>query len=608
MLVARVTLLAAGLLQRASTLVATVPLLRRVYAALAHPTRPNTLDALRFCALFAVVLSADAALAPAWPFSPTPPFVKLVAALFRLAVACAIAAYASPEKLQKIHKVVILSVKRAIRVYVAATEPGSDDDDDDCFPTHFDNLSNVSNQQATGKSTRVPSRSLVEKYPKRLQPQHVPKHEFTESVGSNSRTTSATTSPLKIRRTCALSPKSPTAIPALNDQLSPNIDIGSSQPQDSGLQQSVSHPQPCDTRDPFSSVNSCKLTTTVVEPITPELHVNQSALKRTPSSLDATHHSVASLGTSRYDLSDQSLRQMDSAQIEAAAAFPDTAFVFQPRTQMPSPGQSKTNTSLSGNPMQLTNSPPVDDKPESAVMSSNLPDSVKGLHSDRVDLFPELSPVHVPDMSTSMSAEFVEQTEHLTKSPYPAQDTAEGAHVLTSVLHDEHQHVPPENALTLASDDEQSDVGEIEIIAPVKEYVSPEFLANADSLSVAEKARALDAWSTAQPKFRDASEITKDYSNVVKGAKSFHFKNNHEDLLNLDEIGEPTNVVQPRKDRVSASFVDEGIDETARKSLPVSAKVRALQAYVDDQPKFRPAKQPVPRRPPTSVSTMTQYS
>jgi hypothetical protein len=137
----------------------------------------------------------------------------------------------------------------------------------------------------------------------------------------------------------------------------------------------------------------------------------------------------------------------------------------------------------------------------------------------------------------------------------------------------------------------------IDVIQPVKARVSARFLKDADTLSVAEKARALDAWTETQPKFRDSAKVAADLPSRIPGVRSFHFSVPRSEATEAASSRElPSHLVPPSKGKVNASFVRDTTDGAklrGSEQLSVLEKAKALQAYVDVQPKFRPGKEPV---------------
>jgi hypothetical protein len=137
----------------------------------------------------------------------------------------------------------------------------------------------------------------------------------------------------------------------------------------------------------------------------------------------------------------------------------------------------------------------------------------------------------------------------------------------------------------------------IDVIKPVKARVSARFLNDADTLSVAEKALALDSWTETQPKYRDSAQVATDAPSRIPGVKAFQFVEGRTDCMISSSMHDiPSQLVRPSKDKVNASFVQENVGENhsaGKSTMSVLEKARALQAYVEVQPKFRPGKKTV---------------
>lgn len=673
-----------ALLHRLSTLVGTVPLLRRVYAALVRPTFSNTLDALRFCALSAFLLSLEAAI-PSWPSDRTSSlaasataasatyintriFIQFLASVIRCAIALALAVYATPKRLERAHRFIILAVKRAIRVYIAATTPENDDEGDSCFPTHFQTSQSFERMEKklhAPSKTYQPSKqeqqkdeansSSVSQFIAQVQqPPHPNPDIPTRMNGSVSH---------KARRTCASS-KWPENVGAQHMKRELENCNNNQQYYGLGSGQSSNPAETVPSKNDLSSGMKTTIPISIFEPITPETQTRTSNLQVSASSpCDTPFLEHRLVGTHNETQRDQLLLpEYKSQDNEITQDFQKLTPVFQPEPQSQAQLQHQAqlhhrqhpltklqpHLGLHPKPLQdrqsqqqdqeqqtvtlLTQPQPnpeprefrhtiteVEENPQ-AELHFQLKETAGTLlvpqHNTKTSdfaVYPDttstISPMSVSNITVAETMEAAKQVERLNKNIFPAHLGAEGAEekICTSVT--ELDGPFPQATLVYTSDEEETDVEDLEIIAPVKETVSAEFLMNAENLSVAEKARALDAWSTAQPKFRDASEITKDYSNLVKGVKSFHFKNEHDaDVVKSDPYTH--NAIRPSKDKVSARFVDEGDDglDNGDKIMPVSAKVRALQAYVEEQPKFRPAKQPISRRHSAAASFLSRQN
>jgi hypothetical protein len=168
--------------------------------------------------------------------------------------------------------------------------------------------------------------------------------------------------------------------------------------------------------------------------------------------------------------------------------------------------------------------------------------------------------------------------------------------IVKQKLHDENPVKRTKSLQTAAPRFEHEAGSHIDVIKPVKARVSACFLNDADTLSVAEKARALDSWTETQPKYRDSAQIVTDSPARIQGVRAFHFiETGRDSSVSSSKYDIPSQLVRPSKDKVNASFVQEscGENHSAKSSMSVLEKARALQAYVEVQPKFRPRKETV---------------
>lgn len=129
----------------------------------------------------------------------------------------------------------------------------------------------------------------------------------------------------------------------------------------------------------------------------------------------------------------------------------------------------------------------------------------------------------------------------------------------------------------------------IEFIPPTAKNVGAHFVRNDQALSVAEKARALDAWAENQPK-RTTSKAVRfscDVDGKIGGVRGKSFV--YEAELEDNEFADVQGAVRAASD-VQSRYCDES------ESMGVSAKIKAMEKYLDEAPKYRPEKVPSRRR------------
>lgn len=150
---------------------------------------------------------------------------------------------------------------------------------------------------------------------------------------------------------------------------------------------------------------------------------------------------------------------------------------------------------------------------------------------------------------------------------------------------------------------------DIEYIPPRASSVGAHFVSEHKSraMSVAEKARALDAWTDSQPKRMPAKTVhfgeegSEGVCDGVSG-KSFVYQSAAAGVQEEKE-GDDAGMVRAPAD-VTSQFIDEGREGT----LGVLEKIKAMEKYLDEAPKYRPEKAPMRRRMSTPVRGNTDLS
>lgn len=126
---------------------------------------------------------------------------------------------------------------------------------------------------------------------------------------------------------------------------------------------------------------------------------------------------------------------------------------------------------------------------------------------------------------------------------------------------------------------------DIEFIPPTAKNVGTHFVRSDQALSVAEKARALDAWAENQPKRTTCKAVrfSSDAGGKIEGVrgKSFVYAAGE---LEEDEFPYGQGAIRAASD-VQSRYCDESEDGAG-----VSAKIKAMEKYLDEAPKYRPAK------------------
>lgn len=118
-----------------------------------------------------------------------------------------------------------------------------------------------------------------------------------------------------------------------------------------------------------------------------------------------------------------------------------------------------------------------------------------------------------------------------------------------------------------------------DVISPQASEVSASFLKNAENMSVMDRAKALTHYVETQPKFCPLKERPQqDVLDLVA-------KNEYEHMPERRVQKPVDTAITPKADKVNVSFIKE-------ENTSVRDKMLALQNYIDEQPKFRPAQVP----------------